>query len=103
MTPLEEIEQAIQRAKELQFNEGSKLAIIGTLYQARAIERLETAVRTIGVKLQRPATVRGPRDTHEYAPYAPEFTGSPCRCGNPRIHPIHPAEFIDPGRKEPAE
>ncbi len=97
MTPLEEIEKAICALHKVY--EGDSVAAgltLASLYQARAIERLEATVRAIGVQMQSPAIVRTWRDPHAFAPYAP-FPGSPCRCGQPRVDPIHPAELPNKG------
>ncbi len=55
MTPLEEIEQAITHLLDARAVDPLAVAFdqaLGTLYQARAIERLEATVRAIGVNLQ---------------------------------------------------
>lgn len=52
MTALEQIEFHIQKIHELAFSPERKTEILGPLYVARAIERLEATVRTIGVNLQ---------------------------------------------------
>ncbi len=97
MTPLEEIEQAIDYVRAC--GESTPLRnveLLGPLYTARAIERLEATVRMIGVILQDTAkfkvTTRGWNDPHAYAPYGSDFTAS-CRCGRSRVDPIHPAEL----------
>ncbi len=52
MTSLEEIEQAIDEAKR--FHPSDKfVAAIGPLYQARAIERLNLTVETLGIAFAR--------------------------------------------------
>ncbi len=50
MTPLEEIEQAIESARNGYAPEYPEY--LAALYQARAIERLEATVRAIGVQWQ---------------------------------------------------
>ncbi len=52
MTPLEEIEQAIAQVPNTFREPSGRLGLLGPLYQARAIERLEATVRAIGVILQ---------------------------------------------------
>ncbi len=52
MTPLEEIEQEIESVRMWGESDLRRAEILGPLYQARAIERLEATVRAIGVILQ---------------------------------------------------
>ncbi len=54
MTPLEEIEKAIEEVERGDYSQSPsyRLNLLGPLYQARAIERLEATVRHIGVILQ---------------------------------------------------
>ncbi len=58
MTPLEEIEQAIATllAEPVPRPRVAFAQQLATLYNARAIERLEATVRMIGVQLQEAAT-----------------------------------------------
>jgi len=101
MTPLEEIEQAIDYHSE-ESDEYRRIQILGPLYIARAIERLEATVRAIGILLQYEADERrdrGPqfvrtwKDPHAYAPFEIGDSAARCRCGQPRVDPIHPAEL----------
>ncbi len=105
MTSLEEIEQAITHLLDARATDPLAVAFdqaLGTLYTARAIERLEATIRAIGVLIQRnfedahfnkPANqhVRTWQEPHPFSPF--EIPGDRCRCGNPRVHPVHPAEL----------